>query len=1249
MSDEPPPDADRVGLHATASDHARINQAGRDMHVHYEDGTSEVRRVASEPVEVQCPYPGLAAFGPAQARWFFGRDTVVAELVERVAEQLADGGLLMLVAPSGAGKSSVLRAGLLPAIDRKALPVPGSSGWPRRVCTPTASPLPALAAQLAPLLDRDSGSVTALLAADPGQVIVLLREALRAGHGGATARLVLVVDQLEELFTLCGDEAQRRAFIGVLARLAASAGDGQPPVAVVVCGLRSDFYTPCADHPVLREALQRGQVFLGPMSQEQSRAAILFPARAVGLEIEPGLVELLLSELSPASADEYGAGRLPLLAHALRGTWQQRHGVTLTVAGYRATGGIHRAVATSAERVFTGLSPAAQDMTRRVFLRLIKIGDPGEGIEDTSRRATRAHLFHEGDDPGVVSTVLDVFTQSRLLTQEQDTVEIAHEALLSAWPRLRGWIAEDRGWLLVRQSLSLASRAWIDEGRDPSGLYHGPRLSAARTALADPRADLSPVEVEFLRASINSEDNDDRARRRRVWVLRGLAAALALLLVVVVGVVVSVVQARANAAQLARNTVSQRLAGLSANALGGLGSLPTAVDLRALAAWQTAPTPEARGALLSADETTYAGLLPDSGHDPIVSLAATSDGRLVAVGDDDCVLAQKTPCGTLRVWNTVTRRELVDRTYPAFVSGVAFSPNGATMVVTTAGSQFQVQVWNTRTMRPDFTLGSGFGSAVAFSPDGSTVAVANAGTVVLWNVASRAVIASLPTGELSWSLAFSPNGKLLAAGEGDGSIRLWNTANATAAGVLTGHTAQVRAVAFSPDSATLASASQDGTVRTWNVATMRQKALLLPPSEANVPFDAVAFTPDGNGLLAGGTDAQIHEWDLATGEDVRHSTYDGTNRVTGIAVVAGVQGMTFSGYGDGDVLVQRGDYEPEDENDATAGAAISASRNAIATGSFDGRISVSDSRTLRPLTTLAAGTAVDALAFAPDGAELAASGNGQVTVWNSTSWAVAHALPLATSHGDSLFVNQLQYSANGAFLAAQLVPATGAANNALAASSIEVWSTSTWRPVLTVQSGQSPAAGLLFFALAPNGTSMAVTDGSDIQLWDLATGRQTASWSTGGDASSVLAFVPGSQNLIAGNADGTLSEWDTVRHVRVRRFLGASSGVHALGVSPDGSMVAVGGQDPLISVYSLADGSLIATLQGDTQRVNSLVFNPAADHLLSTADDGSAIWWNLDPAMAVQDLCTAVRGPGLAAAWNQLAQDVNADIGPLPC
>ena len=559
------------------------------------------------PLVEKCPYPGLAPFTAEQAHWFFGRAQLIAEVTSRIDSSLGEGPFV-LVAPSGAGKSSLIQAGLLPALARGALPAAGSQDWPRRVFTPTAHPMTEMAKCIGSLTDAGPADA-AELTAHPDRGVALVRAALRShgdGSGREATRAVIVVDQLEELFTLCTDEDERRGFIDLLTRLAETPPDGIP-AGLVICGLRADSYAPCTDYPQLRAALQHGQILIGPMSESELRETILYPAESVGLDVEPGLIELLLRDIGGVGDDSaagYEAGRLPLLAHALRATWQQRNGSLLTVEAYLATGGIQHAVATTADRVFASLDGSAQETARWMFLRLVKIGD--SAIEDTRRRATRTDILREAADPAAARAVLDAFTHARLLTQKQDTVEITHEALLRAWPSLRQWIDSDRAGNLIRQELEDDAADWDQHGRDPSALYRGSRLATARTwnASSSSGRSLSPAATAFLAASIRQEHRATSIRRAAVAVL----AALTLIASTAAAVAF---HERATAQAATSVAIDQRDEAVSAEAATVANQLyasnPALAGQLSLAAFKLARSPEAYGSLLNATATPLAG------------------------------------------------------------------------------------------------------------------------------------------------------------------------------------------------------------------------------------------------------------------------------------------------------------------------------------------------------------------------------------------------------------------------------------------------------------------------------------------------------------------------------------------------------------------------------------------------------------------------------------------------------------------
>jgi Protein kinase domain len=432
-------------------------------------GRVEADTAAAEQV---CPYKGLASFDVADADSFFGREQLVAELVAR----LPGATLLGVVGPSGSGKSSIVRAGLSAALASGALP--GSQDWTQAVIRPGEHPLDELA---------------------------------RARRGSSGANLLLVVDQLEEVFTLCRDEAERMVFLDALTRPA--------PHETVVIATRADFYGRFAALPALATQLADNHVLVGPMKPEDLRRAIELPARRAGLRIEPALVDALAADV----VDEPGG--LPLLSTALVELWQHRDGRTLRLETYRESGGVRGAVARIAEEAYEDFTPEQRETARGILLRLASV----EGDTATRRRAPLAEL--ELDTNEDARRVVTVLTDSRLVTVSEEALEVAHEALLREWPRLREWLEEDAEGRRLHGHVIRAAREWDDAGRDDAELYRGARLAAALDWAADHDSELNELERSFLAESREAAEAEDRRIRRTNRRLRLLLAGASVCLV----------------------------------------------------------------------------------------------------------------------------------------------------------------------------------------------------------------------------------------------------------------------------------------------------------------------------------------------------------------------------------------------------------------------------------------------------------------------------------------------------------------------------------------------------------------------------------------------------------------------------------------------------------------------------------------------------------------------------------------------
>ncbi|MFI1524775.1 caspase, EACC1-associated type [Kitasatospora cineracea] len=800
-----------------------------------------------------CPYQGLAPFGPQDAQFFFGRERLTGELVARVSAKLSLDGPIVLVGPSGAGKSSLLRAGLLPALDRG---LPGAEDawrWPRTVLTPGEHPLSRLAEVLSGLLPDDPGThreaFLDALAACPESI---------AAPPADESRLLLVVDQFEELFTACKDEQEREAFIRTLSALCSRTEHGSPPRAVVLLGLRADFYGHCAAYPTLHTALKTSQVLVGPMLPEELRDTVEKPARLAGLRVEQGLVDLLLQDLRTRNDERRDTvTALPLLSHALLTTWQKRTGRVLTLTGYQASGGIWHAVRQTAEDTYQALAPEEQRVAQQILLQLVHIVD---GAEDTRRRAPLADLGLDTDP--AAPAALDALVRARLVVVDDSHAELVHEAVLRAWKRLADWIREDRAGLVIRQRLHDAAKVWEHDGRDEGALYRGVRLAAARQWIEESaeRHGTSPLAREFVTASLTRQSAEQRTARRRTTRLRALAATLAvLLLVAVAGVGAAVRQNRIADEQ--RDLLASKVAAQTADRLRTTD--PTLALQLALSARHIADTPEARSSIYNAALAPY--YTPIKGHtDTVRRLALNADRNLLVSGGRD---------HTVRLWDLSDPRRprpvgLID-THDATL---ALSSDG--QLLATANTSDSVQLWDVSDpARPAAvaTLANTHG-CLAFSPNGHALAAVAEDRSELWNLTDprQPVRAgAIPPGALTAQCAaFSSDGHLLAfavnAADSNYEAELWNVADlANPARTAVLKDSHPYSLAFSPRGPLLAVGTNHYGVRLWDVTDPAQPHPVTPfeedpPGSASpVEIDfgqvvgAVAFSPDGRTLALG--------------------------------------------------------------------------------------------------------------------------------------------------------------------------------------------------------------------------------------------------------------------------------------------------------------------------------------------------------------------------------------------------------------
>ncbi|MEV6235249.1 helix-turn-helix domain-containing protein [Lentzea sp. NPDC051838] len=1036
----------------------------------------------------QCPYRGLAAFDAEDARWFFGRERAVAALVDRLGQRWLAGGPVIVVAPSGAGKSSLLRAGLVPALARGVLPAAGSRDWPVRVFTPTSDPLGALAAQLASI--------------------------------GSADGMVLIVDQFEETFTLCPDERQREQFVAELCGLAS----GEPKAAVVL-GVRADFYGQLLSCPDLVPSLQDGQVALGPLGPDELRAAIVQPARLAGLGIEQGLVELLVRDLGGRSGS-YDPGALPLLGHALLTTWQNRDSRQLTVAGYQLTGGIHEAVANTAERTFTGLDEHSQAIARRLLLRLVRVDRHGQ----TRARADFSQLSGH--------SVLTAFIRARLLTAGTGTVEITHEALLTAWPRLREWIEADRIGLLARQRLSEAADEWENHARAPKLLYQGAALAVARAWAADHPDELTASERDFLRAG-------KREQQRGVRRLRRLVALLSVLVLLAAAATGAALWQQKEAANQRDVAVAQKVAGRA----GELRATNPALAMQfALAAYQRKSTVETRGAVLSSG-TPFASRFHSAG-DWVEAVAYSTDDEVLAVGTSDGVIElwdatnprRQEPLGTLpraedKVWQlafhdrtlvaaTGTTPVLWDVSNPAAparlaslsghrapVRGAAFTADGARLVTTSTDGV--AQVWDVtgsprliRTMRDEQDIGT----AVAVSPDGNTLLTAHSGSRArLWDLATGLPGAVVPCPRHTFGRAtFSPDGRFLALANNDGQT--WLSTKDSPGGFgpaepLAGMSSLAWGLAFSPDSTRLATAGNDRMARVWDVTTRAELIRLRHPNRVL----SVAFSHDGRTLAAGGIAGSFHLWHDPMVTVSGQLALIGTSRDRQLFATSAGTAITLWDAGLGRLSTL-----PAHHVASVGTAVISDDKKIMATVAYDHDVvlwNIADPRAPRFLHRLdMIDEEVVTAALRPDGTLLATGDNsGVAMLWDlADPTAPRKLVPLRENFRN---VNALDFSPDGTRLV------TGDTNHG-----VRLWDVSVPSSPRQIAHHTDHTEAVAAVRHAPDGTVISTSHDWSVRLWRPGTASVRLTGHT--NQVGVADLSPDGRLLATAAADGTIRLWD---------------------------------------------------------------------------------------------------------------------------
>ena len=1158
-------------------------------------------------LEIANPFKGLRAFGEADAENFFGRETLVQQLLARMGEGGDLKRFLAVIGPSGSGKSSVVRAGLLPALRRGGLP--GSENWFIVDMLPGKHPFEELEASL---LRVAVNPPEHLLSQVKDGKRGLLRAVNRILPADENVELVLVIDQFEEVFTLVEDEAERAL---LLENLATAALDERSRLRVVIT-LRADFTDKPLRYVDFGELMNRRFEFVLPLTPDELERAVSRPAQRVGLRLEKGLVSTIMREVGNQP------GALPLLQYALSELYDRREGHILTQKAYHEIGGVLGALGRSAETIYAGLDAAGQAAAHQVFLRLVTLG---EGTEDTRRRVLRDEIEALQGDPHSLQKVIDLYGRMHLLSFDRDpltrrpTLEVAHEALIREWARLREWLTESRSDVRTQRQLTIASNEWQDANQDVSFLLSGARLEQLESWAASTSIALTQAEQAFFAASLAERDRrslEEQARQRRELEAaqrlaetekqaaarlrvrnRIISGALALAIILAGIALFFGDQANKIAIEANVNEKISKSRELAAASISSLDTDPERSILLALQAESTVHTTEAENALhrsilnsrvvrvlqhadlvnnviyspdgsriatASADKTakiwdakTGQLLLTLAGHtDEVWGLSYSPDGKHLATSSVD---------KTVKVWDAISGKEQFTLTgFPEAGISVKFSTDG-TRLVTTSWDK-TAQIWDATSGIELFTFALHDAKVydVAFSPDGNRIATCSADGIVrvLDGSSGKEIFAmSVEGAPLLGSIVYSRDGTRIAAAGGDTQhpiAVIWDAANGKV--LLSGsfgHTNALNAIAFSPDGLLVATVADDQKVKIWNSST--GQVLTTLSGHASTILN-LAFSPDGSRLATASWDGTARVWDLAPAQEALFIPFANaaTNSWSELISYSPDGTRILTDYTDGNARIW--DAVTGKELAHLDGPALytaySANGKLAAAGNADKTVIVWDAQTGKILNTLVGHTnTVFQIAFSPDGTHLAStSSDGTVIIWN-----VANGKALLTLRGDEDVLASVAYSPDGKNLVAG-----GGTFGKISNVSANVWDTTTGENLFDLPVDSSVTAvnyssdGKRVVIASFNGT---------ISIWDALTGKQRLTWR--GHAGSIyqVTFSPDGKSLATASSDGTVRIWDAASGVSLLSLPFDSGSGGSVSFSPDGKRLAVGGRSGISIFY----------------------------------------------------------------------------------
>ncbi|WP_119071297.1 nSTAND1 domain-containing NTPase [Aggregatilinea lenta] len=1165
------------------------------------------------------PYKGLRAFSEADAGDFYGREALTDRLVARLSEDHPFARFLAVVGPSGSGKSSVAKAGLLPALRRGMLP--GSDSWFIAEMLPGTHPLDELEIALLRVATQKPPSLVEQLERDERGLARAARLVL-AENG----ELLLLIDQFEEVFMLVEEEAHARHFLDLIF---AAVTDPHCPLRVVIT-LRADFYDRPLMIPDFCELVRQRTEVIVPLTRAELEHAVIGPAERAGITVEPALLAVVVSEVGERPS------ALPMLQYALTELYERRSDHTLSLDAYRALGGVMGVLAQRADEIYDSLDENRQSVAQQIFLRLVTLGD---GAEDTRRRTRQSELL--AIDGEAVTDVLKAFGQPRLLTFDYDpitrepTVEVAHEAIIREWRLLHLWLDESRDDIRQQRLLAAAAAEWKCSAQDRSYLLGGSRLSqfqgwAARTGIT-----LTTDERQFLSTSVAEEQNRQIRRRRVRNTAFGTVIAVALIMTVLALVAFDrEQQAQEERTKAESEATINRSLVLSGNAQqafdSGESDLALALALEAVNGEQP-PAEAVRTLSTVAFGMGTRALLRNQGN-RVKAVAFSSDSNLGLSGS--CAKLVEGVCtqGELIVWDIQSATELRRLGgHTDWVTSVAFDPTTPERALSTSEDGTLI-LWNVETgeLIRRFEGHTGSVTSVAFSIDGRTaLSGSDDHTAILWEVATGQIIRRFEGhNDGITAVAFSPDQHLAAAGgdSADPKILLWEVDTGEVVHSLVEPGSRALTINFRTNKqgqTLLFELSFDTVYREWNIDTGR---LVRSASIANTP-SGISISPDGRNELE--CEGNVCNWMDVTSWTPVNLILTPSRQLIRANAVSPDGRFALIGSDAGEVILVNLPVSPEIRRFHAEGGLstvdISPDGRYLLTGGYDGGVAILwDAQTGQEVRRLdGLESQILSARFSPDGrqalicssATFSGTAANKVVLWDIETGEVLHELM-----GHTFLPRASTFSPDGRTALTGTIQWGTAWEEEGVEGELILWDLTAGQEIRRFE----PTGSILDISISPDGRK-AVTANSvydHVTLWDISTGQRIRQ--VDHIAAAVL-FTADSRYFLTGSEGGFIFLVDAETGADVRFFTAPSARFWAFDISPDQKYVLAGGHQGLLVVWSFETGEELQRFWGrsystvlwnvvfspDGQTAYSSTFGPQEDVIQWRITD-----WPLDDLFA---------------------------------